>query len=179
MIISLTDFNERPYRIPNQNESPDLSSFLAAEEMKLAVKYLLGYDLWIEFTEALEASGPLDTKWEELLNGAEYTYGDDTYYYAGWADMVKPALYALWIPQGTWKFTNIGYVENNAPQQSVLMDDPSGFIVSAWNDFVNKAGFDYHCHTFYGFMKSKNTSVPETYPSWKYNQPPLKNRFGF
>ncbi len=179
MFIEVTDFTERPYRIPNQNESTDLLSFLSTEEARLAIENLLGYDLWKDFVEAYDASlesgaDPLDQKWSKIIEGAEYTYGSYLMKYNGWVDLLRPALYSLWIPKGSQKLTNIGYVENAPPQQSTLIDSfPSE--VESWNQFVKKSGIYEHCHTFYGFMYENRAD----YPNWIYNPPRMKNRFDF
>jgi hypothetical protein len=197
MLIIPADFNDRPYRIPNQSESPDLAAFLNKEEDRIAVDYLLGFDLFTDFRKAYEASirptdpVPLDPKWQTLINGAAYTPYPDSidghfYYYTGWVNMIRPALYSLWIPKGAYKLTNVGYVENTPTQQSSLIDNYQ-FEIESWNDFVNKAtgnSFDsygvyninaYNYNSFYGFM-SANT---DDYEGWQFRAPQYKNRFDF
>lgn len=183
MIIDVSDFDNRPYKVPNQPESPDFEAFIEQAEEELAIKYLLGVELWEEFQTALESSGPLDAKWSALKDGATYVNGGVTYKYKGWVDMVRPAIYSQWHPEGTWKFTNVGWVENNAnsaPQagnQSKLIDDPYPFMVKYWNEFITKVGFEvsygYNCkHSFYGFMKANESD----YDNWVFNWPHFKNR---
>ena len=129
MIIDPTDFNDRPNKVPNQPESRDFVSFIGNKEEDLAIKYLLGYELWAEFSAALAGSGTLDQKWIDLRDGAEYTYNSRTYRYKGWVDLIRPAIMAEWVPLTTWKLTNIGFVENDAPDKSSLMDDQYPFLV--------------------------------------------------
>lgn len=178
MIIDVSDFQKRPYKIPNQEESPDFEEFVAAKEIELATKYLLGWELWNEFTAALEASGSLDQKWIDLRDGAEYESSGVTYKYAGWIDLVRPAIYSEWLPSISEKLTNVGMINNSAPQQAKYIEDQYPFQIGKWNEFVSKVGFvtwyGLNCRdTFYGFMKANESD----YDAWEFNCPPLKNRF--
>jgi len=183
MIILPVDFVDRPYKVPNQEEARDFSSLLDGWEEGIAngtlpdeAVRLLGVDLWDEFSDALNTSGVIADKWIRLRDGATYTYGGKTSTYLGWVDMIRPALYALWIPTTTYKLTNIGFVENNAPEKSSLMDDQYPFVVKYWNEFVSRVGFGYNCrrNSFYGFMEANKAD----YPDWDFKAPELKNRYG-
>src|SRR5687767_1836602 len=127
MIIDPTDFNDRPNKIPNQTESRDFVSFLTETENSIAIKYLLGYELWTEFQTALAGSGDLEDKWEKLRDGSEYDYNSKTYNYLGWVDMLKPVIMHEWVPMTTYKLTNIGFIENSAPDKGKLLDDQYPF----------------------------------------------------
>lgn len=180
MILQLTDFNDRPYKIPNQNESRDLESWIEAKENEL-LKLILGYELWKEFTEALDGSGELEQKWIDLRDGAEYEYGGKTYKYNGLVDLLRPAIYALWVPEGTWKFTNSGYVQNEqTPDNSVTLNTSDEFQAVRWNEFVSKCnGFCLsQCNTFYGFMKADEALAEPNYPDWDFTAQKFKNRYG-
>lgn len=178
MIIDPTDFNDRPYRIPNQEESRDFLNFLQAKEEELAVKYLLGRELWDEFSEALAGSDPIDPIWESLRDGDYYEYQGKNYHYKGWVDMIRPGIFSEWLPEGAYKLTNIGYVVNDAPDKSKLIEDQYPFQVQHWNKFVSNVGYDYpygyNCrHSFYGFMQANKSD----YPSWQFKCPRYKNRY--
>lgn len=185
MIIDPTDFTDRPYKVPNQDESRDFINFIEEKEIELAtgtleeeVCNLLGQQLWDEFKEALESSGPLDEKWEKLRDGEIYEYSNKQYHYRGWVDLIRPAIFALWLPISTYKLTNIGFVENSAPEKSKLIEDQYPFQVKYWNKFVSKVGYQHpygynYKNSFYGFMKA-NT---EDYPSWAFKCPRYKNRY--
>lgn len=183
MIIDPTDFVDRPYKVPNQEEARDFSALLEQWEEDIACGMpdngcqLLGVELWEEFTDALSGSGTIADKWLHLRDGATYTHDGKQYRYKGWVDMIRPALYSLWIPTTTWKLTNIGYVENSAPQQSKLIEDPYPFIVENWNKFVEKVGCwgelrYFGRSSFYGFMQANKAD----YPTWNFCAPHLKNR---
>jgi len=178
MIIDVSDFRKRPYKIPNQEESQDFQEFVEAKEIELATKYLLGWELWEEFAAALEASGALDAKWEALRDGGTYEYSGVEYKFGGWVDLVRPGIYSEWLPNISDKLTNIGVINNSAPQQSKFIEDQYPFQVGTWNKFVSKVGFHtaygYNCKdTFYGFMLANEAD----YENWEFRCPPLKNRF--
>lgn len=177
MIIDPTDFNNRPYKVPNQEESRDFIAFIEETEEWLAIKYLLGKDLWEAFVAGLASSGSVEARWTDLKDGAVYTYNDKTYEYKGWIDMVRPAILSEWIPNLAYKLTNIGYVVNDAPQQSKLLEEQEPFVVTHWNTFVTKVGyqpeFGYNCKdSFYGFMKANESD----YEDWIFKCPRYKNR---
>lgn len=184
MIIDATDFTNRPYKVPNQEESRDFISFIGDIEARLAAGMLaeecvslLGADLWTAFQAGLDTSGTPEAHWLALRDGADYTYQGKTYRYNGWVDMVRPGIYSQWIPVGTDKFTNIGFIKNNAPQQSKLTEDYYPSVVQYWNEFAKKVGFDTDCgynykNSFYGFMKANEDS----YDNWVFKCPKFKNR---
>lgn len=185
MIIDPTDFTDRPYKVPNQEESRDFISFIEETEEQLAtgnltgeVCNLLGDELWHEFNDQITGSGVIEERFELLRDGEIYTYNNKQYHYKGWVEMIRPAIFSLWLPQSNMKLTNIGYVENSAPQQSKLMEDQYQFQVNHWNKFVSKVGYSYpygyNCHsTFYGFMKVHATD----FPTWTFRCPRYKNRY--
>lgn len=173
MIIDVTDFTNRPTKVPNQEESRDFSSFIGNAEKELAVKYLLGYSVWTEFLAATEGSGTLQEPWASLKNGADYTHYGKTYRYEGWVDMIKPAIWSMWVPRGSYKFTNVGHVENMPTDKSTLIDNEQ-FIVEQWNSFASKVGICYNrINSFYGFMKANESDFDD----WCLNLPGTRNRF--
>lgn len=178
MIIDPTDFDVKPYKIPNQEENRDFIAFIEEREDELAIKYLLGSELWEEFKAALDGSGPLDSIWETLREGGFYDYQDKQYEYKGWVDMVRPAIFSEWVPETTYKLTNIGYVENAAPDKAKLIEDPYPHMVQHWNKFVEKVGYAHqygynYKNSFYGFMKAHT----DDYPTWVFKCPRYKNRY--
>lgn len=177
MIIDVTDFTERPFKVPNQEESRDFKSFIEEKEEELG-RMILGDELWEYFSLALNSSGPLDEIYEDLRDGTSYEYNSKQYNYKGWVDMIRPGIFSEWMPQSTYKFTNVGFVTNDTPAQSTLIEDQYAFQVDYWNKFVSKVGYQYpygyNCkNSFYGFMKA-NTAI---YPSWVFKCPRYKNRY--
>jgi hypothetical protein len=179
MIIDATDFNDRPYKVPNQEESRDFISLIERWEEDLAVNHLLGAELWDEL-KVIHESGSIAEPWLTLINGGTYAYNGKTHQFKGWVDLVKPAIYSYWLPVGAYKNTNVGVVINNTPQQSTVVEDQNSFIVTAWNDFCLKVGIVPGCsytyrNSFYGFMKANS----ETFDTWLFTPPQTQNRHGF
>ena len=177
MIIDPTDFDVKPYLIPNQEENRDFLEWLEAKEDELA-RMILGNELWEEFDATVNGSGTIDEIYEALRDGATYDYNGRNYRYAGWVDMIRPGIFSEWLPETTYKLTNIGYVENNAADKSKLIEDQYQFQVHHWNKFVSKVGYQYpygyNCRdSFYGFMKANE----ENYPDWVFKCPRYKNRY--
>lgn len=177
MIIDPTDFSDRPYKVPNQEESRDFISFIEAKEEELG-RMILGHQLWEELAAALAGSGDPDDIYIAIRDGGNYQYNNVTHHYKGWVDMVRPGIFAEWLPPATYKLTNIGYVENNAPKESKLLDNQFEFLIPKWNEFVKKVGgstqYGYHCRdSFYGFMKANE----DDYPSWVFTCPAYRNRY--
>jgi hypothetical protein len=184
MIIDATDFIQRPYKVPNQPEARDFVSIIESLEKTLAdgtildeCCSLLGVDLWSAFEAGLASSGTVEQHWLDLKNGSDYQYAGKTYKYSGWVNMIRPGIFAKWIPETTFKLTNIGFVENSAPDKSKLMDDNYPFIVKHWNEFARAVGYQPECgynykNSFYGFMKANESN----YPEWVFKCPTFKNR---
>lgn len=187
MIIDATDFTIRPYKAPNQDESRDFTSFIEDVEERLAMGLvpdekvqLLGPTLWEQFQTGLATSGTIEQRWLDLRDGVNYSYQNGYYHYAGWVDLIRPAIFSRWIPMTTDKLTNIGFIKNNAPQQSKLTEDNYPSIVQHWNEMVKKVGIEHHnCYnyknSFYGFMKANASD----YPDWNFVAPQYKNRYDF
>lgn len=177
MIIDPTDFVDRPYKVPNQEESRDFIAFLEAKEDELG-RMILGHELWEEFADALADSGTLDPIYEALRDGAHYDYNNKTHRYAGWVDMVRPGIFSEWLANMPYKLTNVGYIQNDAPDKSSLLDDQFSFQVAHWNEFVRKVGgsrlYRYNCvDSLYGFLKANE----DDYPSLNFTCPAYKNRY--
>jgi hypothetical protein len=174
-IIDVADFNDRPYQVPNQSESPEFKDFIEAAETRI-LKSILGYTLWKEFSDAVDNDDPLDQKWVDLRDGAEYEIGDKTYKYDGLKDLLKPAIYALWMPQGAYKWTNVGMQENLPRKDNAGADLSKGldlleFQVQYWNEYAAKV--KAYRNGLFGFM----TINEDDYDNWEFTVPEYKNRF--
>ena len=179
MIVDVSDFTDRPYKVPNQEESRDFEAFMTAKEEEL-LRGILGNELYDLLADALEASGDPTDPYYDLVNGADYIRSDEQYHYKGLKDLLIPAIYSEWLPLGVHKHTNIGHVVNNAPQQSNLIIDQYPFQIESWNRFVAKVGILSNCrynymNTFYGYIKTNESD----FPTWRFTAPAFKNRFDF
>lgn len=180
IVIDRSDFNNRPYRIDNQAESRDLDDWIAERERELLIQ-LLGYELFAEFEEGIGSSAPSEF-FTNLKNGATYTYGGGTYRYNGLVDVLRPAIYSMWLDQQTYKFTSVGYVENTPSTSSTRIDNEP-FRVQAWNDYVRKVGSDeYSCKynrmgTLLGFLYANTEEFDDS--QWINSRylPTYQNRY--
>lgn len=180
MILDPSDFDDRPYRIPNQQESKDFPEFVEAAEEEILVQ-LLGYEFYKELSDALNTSNP-DQIYIDFRDGAEYESGGKTYKYSGLVDLLKPAVFSLWTDQNAYKFTNIGHIVNSPPQQATVIDNEP-FAVGSWNAYVKLAGgyCGYSRSTWnrkdnlYGFYLANKSD----YPTIVWKSPELRNRLGF
>lgn len=168
--VDVTDFNELPYKIPNQNEAREFVTFIEKEETKI-LKKLLGIDLYNEFIEGLATSGEVEERWTELRDGVEYEYNGVTYEYLGLVDLLVPAIYSIWVQTTYRRFTSSGVIVNKG-QQNTEAVNPSYEIVQNWNEYVKKVGGVCGQEgTLYGFM----TANEDDYEDWEFTEPELKN----
>lgn len=171
-LVKLSDFENAPYRVPNQTETPYFIDFVNAAEVKW-LKRLLGYQLYTEFAAAI--AGTPAQKWIDLRDGAVYT-GDDgvQYEYKGLVDLLVPCIYSLWLRERRDKFTDagVGYpVVANFERIS-----PEVRIADAWNEFARKVGDDLNRrNTLYGFLYY---ATDGTYDNWVFEEPGFTNELG-
>ena len=172
MILSLTDFVDREYKIPNQNESSDLLGFIEDKEEELLCD-LLGVDLYNEVMDGLDESNP-EQKFLDLLNGKDYVFNGVTYKWGGLVNLLKPAVYSKWINVGTFKFTNIGWVQNSPQENSTAIDWTDQFVVAYWNKYCELVGLNKsQKNSFYGYMKTVESDFDS---EWIFNLPKTQNR---
>lgn len=165
MFLDPSDFDDVPYRIPNQEESRDLQDFIDKKEAEY-LKKVLGLSLYNAFIAGLETSGTVDQIWTDLRDGAEYTYNDIEYEYYGVKELLKPVIYSEWLDYNYRKLSNGGMIVTTAQQNSTAVN-PIDEIVFGWNEFVKQVGgscyYDWGFNnTFRGFMDVNG----EDYPEW-------------
>ena len=168
-LIDVTDFEDLPYKIPNQEETKEFVTFIEAKEEEL-LKEILGIDLYNEFIEALADSGELADKWANLRDGAEYEYSV-TNEYKGLVDLLKPAIYSEWIFYTYRRLTAAAMIVNNGRENTTAVN-PSWEIANNWNTWVKKVGnAGYQKNNFYGFMIANE----DDYENWEFTYQELKN----
>jgi len=174
-LLSTTDFLTRPYKIPNQNESPELATFIEEAEEQVLTD-LLGYEFYTTFITDYETSGTPAQKWLDLAEGADYVYGDITYKWKGMVDLLKPIVYARWMDVGAYKFTNVGWIQNSAQENSNLIDSEQ-FRVQYVNEYAKKAGINYNLYnTLWGFLEVNKEDYADDNLEW--TEPLTQNRLG-
>lgn len=173
MLLSTTDFEDRPYKVPNQEESADFEAFIEQAEKDVLIE-LLGYEFYTLMIDEYETSGAIDPIYEDLVEGAEYDYDGITYKWNGMIHLLQPIVYAKWMDAGSYKFTNIGWIQNSAQQNSVSLDSEQ-FKAQYLNEFAKKAGINRDMYnTLYGFMEVNS----DDYPLAVWTDPKTFNRFG-
>lgn len=150
MAVELTDFLERPYRIPFQEESTDLEAFVQAKEAEL-LRDLLGTTLYNAYKAGIGAGSP-DQKWVDLRDGKDYTYAGVLYRFHGLDTLLIPAIFALWVKENSDVFTVSGTVRNS-PAQNATAVSPRRRIGEAWGRFQDLAGSECDWRdSLYGYL---------------------------
>lgn len=171
MLVALSDFEDRPYRIQDQEENKDLESFLASTEEDILRK-LLGTALYNDFIAGIGVGSP-DQKWIDLRDGDVYTYGGVEYEYKGLVDLLVPCIFAYWVKETNDKYTNSGTVRNSPAMNSTAIS-PARRISEAYARFCSKVGNECeYCDTLYGFILANESD----YPDWVFKEPEPMNQF--
>ncbi len=175
MFLEPTDFLEKPYKVPNQEESKDFVAFIEATEAKY-LKAILGLQLYNDFIDGLEDSGIVEQKWTDLKYGTTYTYSDVLYEWAGIKTLLKPVVYSEWLTINFRRWTSSGMIINTGQQNSGAVN-PDQEIIRAWNEFVDLlggSGYGWpvqwltthnYKNTIYGFLQVNSTD----YNDWDFS----------
>ena len=142
MIIDYTYFTIGKLKLAqtgNTEGRTEINQDIEIYEPELLQK-ALGYDLWKAFTDGIEGSGSIETRWESLLSGIEFDYYGKNYKWNGFGPDNKLSPIANYCyyrymedsaSDVTLAGTATGAVDNNtrvAPMQK---------MVNAWNDMVD------------------------------------------
>lgn len=178
MFLDPSDFEDVPYRIPNQEESRSLQDFIDKKEAEY-LKKVLGLSFYNAFMAGLNTSGEVDEIWVNLRDGAEYD--DGKYSYAGVKELLKPVIYSDWLDFNYRKLSNGGMVVNTGQNNSEAVN-PIDEIVFGWNEFVKQVGHmpncwghsytNYYNNTLRGFLDANS----DDYEDWDESQVQV---FGF
>ena len=149
MLVTLADFNVRPYWIPFQDESKDLLDFVENKEEEL-LRDLLGTQVYNAFVEGLEQPS-VQQRWVDLRDGKVYSYAGIQYEYLGLIDLLVPAIFAYWVKETSDTFTNSSTVRNSLA--NAVAASPGRRISEAYGTFKDKVGDECrYQNTLYGFM---------------------------
>jgi len=143
MFLDVSDFEDAPYRIPNQEESRDLQNFIDLKEAEY-LKKVLGLSFYNEFIAGLESSGTVEDIWIDLRDGSTYQLYSQgqSYQWEGVKELLKPVIMSCWLEENYRKWSNGGMIVNNGQNNSTSVN-PIDEIVSNWNKFVRKVGVGY------------------------------------
>lgn len=154
MFLEATDFLDKPYKVPNQEESKEFVAFIEAKEAEI-LKKVFGLQLYNDFIEGLETSGDIDQIWIDLRDGTTYEYNDVLYEWKGIDDLLKPIVYSEWLTINFRRWTSSGMIINTGQQNSGAVN-PDQEIIRASNEFVDKLGGSNNGITYsnslYGFL---------------------------
>lgn len=170
-MIKVSNYADRPYRILNPGDSPDLQAFIdRVEEQQL--KELLGIEFYDALIAGLAASTPAQ-KWVDLRDGKNYTLNDKTYRYEGLVKMLVPCIYSFWLRERRDTFTTSGSIYTTADKSEHL--SPAWRIADAYNAFNRMAGGPRRqVNTLYGFLINSE----EDYGNFIWCQPGIMNELG-
>lgn len=144
---------------------PQLGNTEGREEvMQLVEQYeteflrkVLGYDLWLAFTEGIEGSGTVEQRWVDLLEGIVFDFKGVNRVWIGFSPDSKITPIANYCyyryledtaSDVTLAGTATGAVDNNT------RTSPMTKMVNAWNDMVDML------HPLNGYLH-KNKTYPE------------------
>lgn len=174
MIVTTSDFSNKPYRLNNIEENKDFRDFMEAEEQRILEK-ILGVALYDELVEAFDvADPPVIAKWANLVNGTAYDYSGHQYRYSGLLPILQARIYSLWLVRSAHKQTSAGVVVDVPADKNSSSVGPRVSASQASADFTEKCGNCYRLkNTLYGFLHA-NLS---TYSNWNFVDPGSVNRF--
>lgn len=175
LFVDASDFLNKPYKIPNQDESKDFDQWLEDTEDQI-LKELLGFELWDAFSNAIEG-GTTTQRWIDLRDGDTYEYGGYTFKWEGMEKMLKPYIYSIWVRESFDKLTNIGVGINTKTDFTVI--SPASRIIKAQNEFSRLAGGNKNAeNSLYGFLLANyEDSYPEWDPLQHWKDPGIENLF--
>lgn len=164
MAVELTDFLERPYRIPHQEESTDLEAFIQSKEAEL-LRDILGTTLYNAYTTGIAAGSPAQ-KWVDLRDGKDYTYANVLYRFHGLDTLLVPAIFALWVKETSDVYTSSGTVRPQ-PASNNTGISPRRRIAEAWGKFQDLVGSecDYR-DSLYGFLLANESDYSFVTSEW-------------
>lgn len=136
-IITYTNFIGGKYHLPQAGNTEGRAVITGAIERyePALLKKALGYSLWKAFTTGMEGSG-IDPLWEDLRDGTEYTYMDNTYEWQGIKDAIAAYVYYYYLRDNAMQNTLTGTtVAENENAKNV---SPAQKMCFAWNDMVDR-----------------------------------------
>lgn len=146
----------KQYNIPNLNEmDSDVFSNLEQyidKDVRSLLRNALGYSLFKDLDSNI-TDGVLNVgapqKWQDFVNGVEYTKDDNTVKWKGIAyeeglsktSLLVPYVYHNWLRDNISQVTGIG--EKVISAQNAVNANSNQRIVAAWNDFMDMYQGDY------------------------------------
>lgn len=150
MFVTASDFNLKPYNIPNLDAVVNTFQAYANKKEKEALKSLLGLTLYEAFIDGLNEDYP-EQRWLDLRDGAQYQYSLRTYEWVGMNEMLVPFVFSEWVRDDDSILTGVGTGKSKTENLTRLK--PLRKISDAFNEYADKAGnrCEYR-NTLYGFL---------------------------
>jgi hypothetical protein len=164
MFLDPSDFEDTPFRIPNQEESRDLQNFIDRKEAEY-LKKVLGLSFYNAFIAGLDTSGTVEQIWVDLRDGKEYTYSNTDYEYTGVKELLKPVIYSDWLDANYRKLSNGGMIVNDG-QNNTTAVNPIDEIVFGWNEFVQRVGGLCYPYQSEGDLRGFMLANADAYEDW-------------
>lgn len=152
-IVQTTDFTLNQ-SLPIDVIGNQLQVYINKYEPKILSK-VLGYQLYKEFKAAIDAGAPIDAKWTNLRDGAEYTYNSIPEYFDGVKVIVVNYIYFKFIKENSQHASGVGIKRVNSENSENA--DPSYKMQLAYNEMVDVN------ELLYEFITAKNAEVTDTY----------------
>lgn len=161
-LVALKSFDVE-WNLPNLDKVKASFEAFAALRTEEALIALIGVDAYNDFVSGVESA---DATYLEMLNGAEYTYQDKTYKWAGMEKLLAPYVYSEWVRRQSVTFTGVGAGVQNS--ENLEVTNPHHLIVDAKNAYAKMAGECYsQKNTLYGWLKANAIEVDFCPPKYQ------------
>lgn len=150
--------------IPNKTQTDviaEVTAFIQKYESKCLLK-ILGYSLFKSYT-----ANPATQRMLDLINGCEYTVGDELCFWQGLVHGTKQSLiaqyiYWFWEQSNGSKTSGIGTV---IPKGASLVSvSPAWKMTAAWSFFSTET------NSMVSFLRRKKIGIDLVYPEFTYRQ---------
>ncbi len=155
--VQVTDFDNKPYNLPNIAEDDSFQSFVDRGEEKI-LRRIVGHTMYDLIMQAVEYPGA-EPKYDDFINGVYYNLPGSTIkrQWKGVRKMLIPYIYCIWT-QATFDNHGLNGVEVAKVENANLIG-PNDRMVRSYNDFADMVG-SRKTHTgkidsMYGFLYSR------------------------
>ena len=215
MIIDATYFEKGSLYIPNNKDisAAPLSEGSAMSEIEFFIdKYerelllnALGVTLYNLLVTAMDDLPSADQKWQDLVNGKDYTINSKTHRWEGLKGYNKQSLiafyvYCQYLRNDESTYTTTGVVQNTAKNAENY--NPTGKYINAWSSFMcqyqkdnyyneprviyngsGEMGLDYFNNndvqrSLYQYLTDANELDPTAFPDFEFRFYNIKTSLG-
>lgn len=168
---------------PNSNllgNGTELDLFIDEFERDILIK-CLGYPLFYAFVNELDATKPnglkdtADAKWNDLLNGKDYTLNGIAVKWMGLKfkegnldrSLIAYYVFCEFLNSDLFNYSGLGVVKERGKNSSPVTADP--LYVASFRKFYELTEFstcNNGLRSLYDFIQDMNGITSETYPNW-------------